>query len=135
MPLHELRNRGFAFPFEHAVDRSPGMLEQVARHERGAVSAEEDEHPRMPRSRGLCQVNQLRNIGQIVAGECHDIGAPLVDLAEVVDMVIDLKIKQANLMPRSPQLGADELDAQRLKRQENLRVQERAGVNSQYFHG
>ncbi len=29
-------------------------------------------------------------------------------------MVIDLKIQQANLMPRTPQLGADELDTQRL---------------------
>jgi hypothetical protein len=50
-------------------------------------------------------------------------------------MTLHLKIEQANLVPGTPQFGGDEFDAERLQPQEDLRVQERAGMNGQYFHG
>ena len=99
------------------------------------MAAHEDEGLRTQRPRGLCQVDQLGNVRQIVAGECHNIGLPLVDLPEEVGVTLHLKIEQANLVPGTPQLGGDELDSQRLQPQEDLRVQERAGMNGQYFHG
>ena len=133
--IHELRGGRLAFALEHAVDRSLGMLEQVAGHERGAVAAHEDEGLRTQRPRGPCQVDQLGNVRQIVAGECHNIGSPLVDLPEEVGMTLHLEIEQANLVPGTPQFGGDEFDSQRLQPQEDLRVQERAGMNGQYFHG
>ena len=132
---NQLGDRRFSFPLEHAIDRTLGMVEQLAGDERGTVAADEDEGSGQERPRGLGQVDHLGNIGQVIAGEGHDIGLPLAELSEVVGVPFDLEIDQPNLVPGPLQLRGDQLDPQRLEPQEDLRVHQRAGMNGEDFHG
>ena len=54
------RHRRLALALEHAVDRACAMLDQSARGERSAVTADADEDVGQPRLCRFCQVDDLR---------------------------------------------------------------------------
>ena len=68
---------------DDAVDGARGVLEDLARRERGAVPAHEEQNPRETLALGLLgQVDHLRDVGQVVHAERDGVGPPLVEQAQ-----------------------------------------------------
>src|SRR5215813_10202633 len=74
----EERHRCLALTLEDAVDRPSAVLDESGRGERGAVTADADKGPRQPHLGCLCEIDNLRNVGEVVAGKSDDIRPPTV---------------------------------------------------------
>ena len=81
--LQQPDHRGLALPLEHAVDRPSGVLEQLARHERCAVAADEDEHVRADRPGRPGQLDHLGHVRQVVVRDGDRIGRPFPDDSKI----------------------------------------------------
>ena len=103
--------------------------------ERGAVPADADENARQPRLRRLREVDDLRNVRQVVAREGDDIGPPSLDQAQEESRCdLDLQIDQPHLVPGGARRRGDQLQPERLEPQEYLCVHQRAGMDAENFH-
>ena len=94
-------------------------LDERGRGERGAVPADADEDLGKTGPRGLCEIDDLRNVGEVVAREGDDIGPPATQQAKISAMVLDLQIDQPRLVPGAPRRLGDELEPERLEPQKD----------------
>jgi hypothetical protein len=89
-----------------------------------------------PPSLGLLgQVDDLRDVGEVVAGKRDHMGPPVVDRPQVTALALDLEIEQPDLMPGLTRSVRDQLEAERLQAEENSGVHERAGMHGEQSHG
>ena len=95
------------------------MLYEGAGRKRGAVTADADKNPRQPRLRRLCEINNRRNIGEVVAGKRDDIRAPAFEQSEIRSLVLGLQIDQPHRVAGAPRRLSDQLETQRLEPQED----------------
>src|SRR5438445_13671339 len=110
------------------------MLDEGGRGEGGAVSPNTDKGLRQARLRRLRKVDDLRNVGEVVARKSDDIRPPALEQSEKGGMVLDLQVDQLNRMPGLPRRLRDQLEAERLEPQEYLRVEERARMYAEKPH-
>ncbi len=132
--FEQQRHCRFALTLEHAIDRAIAMGDDRGGGERCAVPADTDEHIGKARFGGLGQIDDFRDIGEVVAGERDDIRAAPCEPAEIGAVVLDLEIDQLDLMAGAPRRLRDELKAQRLQSQKDLRVHQWARMNAQQPH-
>lgn len=127
-------DRGLALPLQDAVDGPLAMAQQVGRDERGAVPAHEDEARRLHDLDRLRQVDDLRHVRQIVAGEADRVRPPAPDHAEQVAVRLDLQVEDPDLVPALPRGAGDQLQPKRLETQEDARVHQTAGMDGEQLH-
>ena len=102
--------------------------------ERGAVPADADKRRRQPSLRRLRQIDDLRNVGEVVAGKGDDVRPPAVEQSEKGGVVLDLQVDQPDRVPGAPRRLGDQLEAERLEPQEYLRIEQRAGMDAEESH-
>jgi hypothetical protein len=93
------------------------------------VAADADEDARQHRLGFLGKVDNLRDIGEIVAGESNQVRLPLRDQPVIGGVALDLQIDQADRMTGAAGGLRDQLHPQRLELQEYLGVEQRTRVN------
>ena len=98
------------------------MLDQGGGGERGAVPADADKSLGLPSLGRLCQIDDLRDVGEIVAGKGDDIRPPTVDQSKKSGVVLDLQVDQPDCMSAAPRRLGNELEAKGLEPQEYLRI-------------
>ena len=87
----ERDDTGFAFALEHAIDGAFAMIHNCLCGERSAVAADADETARQFAFGRLGKVDDLRDIGEIVAGKSHEVGPPFSDQTAVVGVLSTCK--------------------------------------------
>ena len=83
---------------------------------------------------GLCQIQHLRNIGQVIQGKAYAFRLPLFYNPEEIGMPEYLQIQQPHLMPGFARGFGDKLQTQGLQAKINLRVHQGTGVYKQDLH-
>ena len=81
------------------------------------------------------EVDDFRHVRQVVAGERNDIWPPALQQAIIGTMILNLQIDDLDFVPGSPHRLRDEFESQRLEPQEHLRVEQRAGMDTEKAHG
>ena len=82
----------------------------------------------------LREIDDFRHIRQIVTGEGHDIGPPVLQEFAIITMAFDLQINEEDLMPcLSDRLGY-EFQSKRLQSKIDFCIHQRTGMNRKYFH-
>jgi hypothetical protein len=110
------------------------VLEQLRRDEGGAVAAHE--HPRL-RQRALRlggELDDLRDVRQVVQGEPHRLGPPGGEQLAIVPALEDLQVEEPHVVAGRLQGGGDALDAERLQAEVDLGEQKRARVHQENAH-
>ena len=125
---------GLALAAQNAVYGAIAVGQQFARGEGRAVAADEDEGVRQAPLGGLGQIDDLRQIRQVVEGKCNDLRLPALHGAEVAPLRFDLQVEQAHLVAGLAHRLRHQLQAQRFQAQEDARVHQRAGVNRENSH-
>jgi hypothetical protein len=110
------------------------VLDQRACGEGGAVAADADERARQRRPGPPGEIDDLRDIGEIVAGEGDDVGRPFPQQAVIVGMGLDLQIDEADRMPGMPCGLRHQLEPERLEAEENLGIHQRPRVDEEDPH-
>ena len=128
----EGRKRRLALALEHAVDRAVRVGEERGGDERGAVAADHDRRGGEVLLRGLGQIDDLGDVGEVVAGEDDHVRAPAFDQPMVMAVGLHLQIEQADIVPRLQGSGGDQLQPQRLEPEEDPRVHQRARVDTKH---
>ena len=82
----------------------------------------------------LCQVDDFRDVRQIIAGKGDDIRAPALDHPEIGAMVLRLQIDQRDGVTGLAHRLGDEFEAKRFEPQKNLCVHERARMDPEKPH-
>ena len=109
------RHRRLALALEHAVNRAPAMRDDGGRGEGRAVTADADEDAGEARFRRFGEIDDLGDIGQVVAGKRDDIRPPALDGSEICTVVFDLKVDQSDLVAVLPRGRGDQFEPERLK--------------------
>ena len=125
---------GFSFAFQDAINRAVPVLENLLSGERRAVAADENEGIGKLRARSLREIEDFRDVGEVIARERDDVGLPLIDDAKIIALSFRLEIDQLHLVPRVADGGRDEFQAQRLEPQVNLGIHEAARMDSEDLH-
>ena len=133
--FEQREHRRLALALHDAIDGSAGVLEELLRDERGAVAPDEHEGVGPPGASQLRQIDDLGNIRQVVARECHHVRLPVIDEPEVVLVRGRLQIDEPGLVARPADGGRDQLEPEGLEAQEDLRVHQGTGVDGQDSHG
>ena len=128
------RQPGLALAAQHAIDRPLAMLKDRLGDKRGAVPADTDHGARQTRLRRLGEVDDLRDVGEVVAGEQDDIRPPHIGQPEQCGVVFDLQVDQLDLVAGLPRRGRDQLEPQRFEPQEDLGIHQRAGMDAEDLH-
>jgi hypothetical protein len=110
------------------------MLDDRRRDKGGAVPADADDGARQERLRRLGEVDDLRQVGEVVAREGDDFRPEFPGEAQEGGVALDLQIDQPDLVPGRPRRGRDELQSQRLEPQEDFRIHQRAGMDAEDLH-
>src|SRR4029078_10065394 len=76
--LPELRHDGLSLAFEYAIDCALAMFQKAIRNKRGAMSSDEHKTLRQHALGELREIDDFRHIRQIVTGERHNIGPPVL---------------------------------------------------------
>jgi hypothetical protein len=87
------------------------MLDDRLCGERGAVSADADKAVRQHGSGPLREVDDLRDIGEIVAGKGDEVGPPFRDHTMVVGVALDLQVENSRLVSNAAGRFGHELEA------------------------
>ena len=130
----ERRQPRFALAAQHAIDGAPAMLDDRRRDKGRAVPADADDGARQKRLRRLGEVDDLRDVGEVVARKGDDIRPEFSGEAQESSVALDLQIDQPDLVAGRPRRGGDELQPQRLQPQEDFRVHQRAGMDAEDLH-
>jgi hypothetical protein len=130
----ELGDRRLALAFEDAIDRPRAMLEDRRGGKGGAVPAHHDEAFWQQRLGALREVDDLRNIGEVVAREADDIGAPRLQPGKVIGMALDLQIDQLDRMAGPAGRLGHQLEPQGLEPQKDPGIHQPAGMRRQELH-
>ena len=93
------------------------------------MATDANEGARQHRLGFLGEVDDLRDIGEIVAGEGNKVRLPFRDQPVIGSVVLDLQIDQADRMAGTARSLRDQLHTQRLELQEYLGVEQRTRVN------
>jgi len=125
---------GLAFPLQHTVDCAVAMRDDRRRGEGGAVAADADEGQREARLGGACEIDDLRDVGEVVAGEGDRFRPPALDQAKIGAVAFDLQIDQPDIVPGLPGGLRHQFEPQRLQPQEDLGVHQRPGMNAENLH-
>ena len=99
------------------------------------MAADADESARQRAFGGLREVDDLRHIGEVVAGKSDEIRLPFGEHAVVIGVSLDLQIHEPDGVLGAPGRLRHELEAQRLEPKEDIRVEEWARMNEQSLHG
>src|SRR6185312_2470786 len=83
----------------------------------------------------LRQIDDLRHVGEVVAGKGDYIRPPARDHRVIGGVILDLKIEELDLVPRFARRRGDQLQSQRFQPQKHLGVHQRPGMNAEKFHG
>jgi hypothetical protein len=132
--LKELDNIRLALALEHAIDGARAVLDNGIRGERGAVAADADEGARQRQFRGFGQIDDFGYIGEVVAGEGDKVRPPLRNQAVIVGVAFDLQIDDPDRVAGASRGLRHEFEAQWLEAEEDIREQQRAGMNEQHTH-
>ena len=132
--LEEQRQARLALAPQHAIDGALGMGNDRGRGERRAMPADTDGNLGKARLRRLGEVDDLRHVCQIVAGEGDDLRPPVADQAEIGAMILDLQIDEPDRMAGPARRLGDEFEAERFEPQKYLGVEERAGMHAENPH-
>ena len=130
----QIGDAGFAFPLQDAVDGALGVLENSGRRERDTVSADKHKDIRPPSLGLLGQVDDLGDVGEVIARKRDHVGPPVVDRLQVTVLALDLEIEQPDLMSGLTRRLRDQLQTERLQAEEDLGVHERAGMHGEQSH-
>ena len=87
-----------ALAFQDAIDRALAVLEDGGRSEGCAVAPDTDEGARQDDPGSLRQIDDLRHVGEVVAGERDEVRLPVRDEAVIVDVGFDLQVDEPDLM-------------------------------------
>jgi hypothetical protein len=98
------------------------------------VSADKHKDIRPPSLGLLGQVDDLRDVGEVIAGKRDHVGPPVVDRPQVTALALDLEIEQPDLMPGLTRRLRNQLQTERLQAEKDLGVQERAGMHGEQSH-
>jgi hypothetical protein len=123
-----------ALALEHGIDRAFRVLQQGFRRERGAVAANEDEASRQPQLRDPGEVDDLRHVREVVAGERDRVGLPIPKPALEGAVALDLEIDEAHLVARAPRGLGRKLETERLQAKKYFRVHERSRMDREDLH-
>jgi hypothetical protein len=129
-----LRRHTLPFAAHDAVDRSTGLSEQLGRDERGAVPSHQ--HPAVGQAflGEAREIDHLRDVGEVVEREAHDLGSPPGDPRLEMAALEDLEVEDVDLVARRLDRARHPLDAERLETQVDLGEEQRARVDEQYAH-
>ncbi len=86
------------------------------------------------RLRRFGQINDLRDVGEVVARKRDDVGPPRAEQPEKGAVALDLEIDQLHLVPGLLRRRGHQLQAERLQPQKYLCVHQRAGMDAEDFH-
>src|SRR5262249_18094243 len=110
------------------------MLEDLAGGEGRAVSADDDGGVRQAGACHLGEVEDLRDVREVVAREDDRVWPPPVEQTEVVRVCLGLEIDEPDVVAGAPGGRRNELESEGLETQEDLRVHQPAGMNREHAH-
>ena len=103
-----------------AVERTFAVLENFPGGERGAMTSGEQETVARAGPRSFGQIDDFRNVGEVIQREANRVRLPGVEFMEVVGGLKHLKVDDAHVMPSPPGHFCDQLKPQRLQSQIDL---------------
>jgi len=83
---------------------------------------------------GSCQINNFRNVGEVIATKGDHIWTPLFNRVEIVLVRFALQIDQPHRMPGVFRCRGHKLEPEWLQPKINLRIHQTAGMNREEFH-
>ena len=101
--------------------------------ERDTVSADEEKDIRPPALGLFGEVDDLRDVGEVIAGKRDHVGWADVDGLQIRVLALDLEIEQPDLMPGLTRRLRDQLQTERLEAKKDLGVHERAGMHGEQY--
>ena len=128
------RHSRLALALEDAVDGTRAMLDQSARGERGAVPADADKGLRQA---GFCrfrEIDDLRDVREVVAGKSDDIWPPALEQSQIGGVVLDLQVDQPDRVSGAARGLGNKLETQRLEPQKYPGIEERTGMDAEKPH-
>src|ERR1051326_6307719 len=131
----ERPHAGLALAAQHAVDRAFAMVEDRLGDKGGAVAADADDDARQPGFSLLREIDDFRDVSEVIAREGDEVRPPRFDKAEECAVALDLQIDKLDLVTALARRRGDQLQPQWLEAQENLRVHQRAGMDRKASHG
>jgi hypothetical protein len=132
--FNQLDDTGFAFTFEHAIDRAGAVFNECARNERGAMASDANKDARQSCLCCFGKIDNFRDIGEIIAGKCDKIRLPLANQLAIVRKRFDLKVDDAHGIAGTARRLRNKLKPQRLKPQKDLGEHQWAGMNAEDLH-
>ena len=96
--VHQMNGRGLPFALEHAIDRPLGVFEKFLGRERRTVTADHDPRPRQNLFREFGEIEDFRNVRQIIAGKPDDVRLPGFDQANVSRVILGLQVDDPHVM-------------------------------------
>jgi len=121
--IHERDNPRLAFTFEHAINRPFSVRDERVRRERGTVSSNTDKAVWKGCFGLLGEVNDFRDVGEVVARESNEIRPPFGDKPAIVLVPFNLKICEPNRMAGPSGCLCHQFEAERLKPQKHARIE------------
>jgi hypothetical protein len=132
--LEQLGRDSLPFALHDTIERALGMFKNVIRGEGNAVATGEEETFGETAARLDGEIGNFRNVGQIIQGIAHGVGFPFVEETEIVRVLEDLEVEQADAVARFARGLSDEFEAEGFQAEIDLRVHETTGVDEKNFH-
>src|SRR5215510_7835079 len=98
------------------------------------MAANTDETASQSQLGSLCQVDDLGDIGQVVARKRDKIRLPLCDQTVIVGVALDLQIDDSHRVVGTPRRLRHQFEAQWFKTQKDVRVEQRTRMNEKQSH-
>src|SRR6516164_9246208 len=95
-------DHGFSFTLEYTIDGALAVLQQLLSGKGCAMPADHNKALRKQLPGELRQIQNLRHICQIIAGEGDRIRAPAFEQSKVIPMRFCLEVNDLDLVPRLP---------------------------------
>src|SRR5579859_7603875 len=113
--IQQKRHDRLAFTFDDAIDRAVSMCEEFFRDKGCAVASYQHEAVRCIQRGEFAEVDDLRDIGEIIAGEGYDIRLPVIEEAGEVFVGSDLEIEQTHFVSGPADHLGNQFEPQRLQ--------------------
>src|SRR4030095_3467678 len=132
--FEQVGDRGFAFTDEHAINGAARVLQDFFGNKRNTVSTNADECFRRHCTCSTSEVDDFRNVSEVIDRERDDVRSPVFDQVEKVLVRFALQINQTNFVTCASCRCSNEFKAERFEPEINLRVHQAAGMNREEFH-
>src|SRR5437870_7848190 len=94
--IEQTGDRCFAFADQHAIDSACGVPQDFFGNKRNAVSTNTNECFRQQGARSAGEIEDFRNVSQVIDGERDDVWPPAFDQTEKILIRFALQVDQTN---------------------------------------